>query len=250
MTQLDASPLDAEPTLAEFEDRFNEIDSKLDDSRSTFGTDADVHLVEEDEDDEDEVVTTTEEANTFSLKASLAEQAATEMEAVVNNLKNESAEPRQEPLLQNQASDRIPTNAEKATSTSAPTLSSSNSRWIVFAILLPTILSVFLGWKLSITSNEQRTGLLVNSPNEDVPTYEYQKKFKRTQCRYINGRQYCESDEQTELSSSGGASQHNPQRRASYYQRQRCSYVNGESYCESYEQEASSVGSNGGSVAS
>lgn len=207
----------------EFEEKFNAMDSELEEIRSS--------LVE----NENNKDNTTSTLISSKQNAALAENAAAEMEQIIKTL-NEQQGTKEDPL---EATDTSPQGKEErqhpvvVDSNTASTKKSSPVASLVF-LAVPILLAFIVGQKLS-TKNP--TSLDNDAPGHQVSQNErnnnYQEKRKIERCKYVNGEKYCESEEQSTSSGNGGDG---PQR---VYAFQKCRYVNGESYCESVEQRVS-----------
>ena len=215
--------------LAEYEDRFQHIDSTLEDLRSSFvevsredcfamddDDDNDASILEEEDDDKIGA-----SASMSTLKATLAEQSAAEMEKIVQTLKDQQKEGSEEATTASSEGEAAK-GEEPQNASGRPSPSSHPKGWMTAFLLIPVIFAILWAWNLQSTS---RAGAGADIVLQQQPSIQYRsRKVSRTRCRYVNGQQYCESDEQAQSISSQG-DQH--------YKRQQCQYINGESYCES-----------------
>ena len=253
---------DQDYVMAEYEDRFQEIDSKLDAMRASFHDDKTNNhdhigatiVVECDDDDDDNNTMDDDESlslHVSKLQASLAEKSATEMERIVQEaLQKQHLD--KDDTHETSHSTIDPTNATVST-TKQNDLSSQHTtkapRWMLLLVLVPTVLSALLAYQLWFSAPSPDSLTVVVVPQE-VPVMRSQQTYTRQVCRTMNdGRRYCESEQESAsvVGSSGQQTGAGQQHQQVYYQRQQCRYVNGESYCESYEesQQQSTSGESG-----
>ena len=231
---------DCSSLLAEYEDRFQHIDSTLEDLRSSFVevSREDCLAMGNDDDDDDNDASILEEDNAktgtsasmSTLKATLAEQSAAEMEKIVQTLK-EQQKAGSEETATSSSEGWVATREDSQTISNTPSPSSQPKGWMSAFLLIPVVLAVIWAWKLQPASSPGTAAEITlqqqqqQQQQQQPPNIQYRnRKVSRTRCRYVNGQQYCESDEQAQSTSSQG-DQH--------YERQQCQYINGESYCES-----------------
>ena len=239
--------------MTEYENRFRDIDSKLDAIRSSFGAEEQQQqpivgstVVIENDDDNDDDNSTLDGSlslNVGKLQATLAEKSAMEMKQIIETLQQQkdggNMVDRNANDNESESATKNMTRATTAATDNVPTASQKYSTWTVLLIGVPTLLCIVLAWTLlsgsSTISTTSVSSSVMSTPEE--PTIRFQQSYTRQICRTVNGQQYCESDQESQTSSSSGS--RNPaaqQRQTVSYQRQQCQYINGESYCESYEE--------------
>ena len=258
---------DDDYVMAEYEDRFHDIDAKLDALRSSFQTSSSpttegATVIVEDDEDDDHSSTLDGSLSSMQvgqLQVSLAEQSATEMQRIVQTLQAQQQVQRTDDDDQpkeaiNTASSTIKLNEGIATTV---TTTKGSPSWIllVVAVLLPTLIATVSAYQLWWTASLSTTTLgnqrgIVVQQQQPAPAVHYQQTFTRQVCRMINGQRYCESDSEsqatTTMATNAAAAANTGQQREIRYQRQQCQYVNGESYCESYQESRSTTGGSSG----
>lgn len=264
-----ANTIEHDYVMAEYEDRFQDIDNKLDALRNSFLSDDDndkddarhvgATIIVDDDDDDNSTMDGSLSLQVGKLQASLAEQSATEMERIVKSLQaqqgngtNDGDDTTTTATATKQGGDTV--KSKEATTSTASTTSKNRSgltipRWVVMLLIIPTLASAILAYKLFWTTAGDAS---ITSFQVQEPVVHFQQTYTRQVCRYINGQRYCESDQESQSSSSncGGSKSDTTSQQAQQqqvrYQRQQCRYVNGESYCESYEESRSASGNGGG----
>lgn len=220
---------------AELQDRFNEIDSEIDAIRSS--------ILDDDDGDDSGQSENKDVVKYSSDHAALAEDAAAEMERVVQSLREEQEQPED----YGEANESSP-HAQDTTNRQPPSPESSfqpsshleNEKTIksfhLKASVTILIAAILVGMKLNSASTAVEDTSL---PEATTPTKggKIHQRRKVERCRTVNGERYCESQEESTTTTSEDDWNGNPKRRATF---QKCRYVNGESYCESFEQSVSS----------
>jgi hypothetical protein len=261
-----------------YENQFKEIDSELDALRFSLhedevvdndrrppkqvggsGTTVILDEITEDADtaeeyDDDDLSTLDESLSLHvgKLQAALAQQSAQEMERIVQTLREQQQQQQHPQDGEGNGSKHDETsqltmeihNKEE----NLPSSGSSIPRWMVFLVLMLTLLCVALAWQMWSSSFYSSSPVVVMyTPAETMTTVHVQQTYTRQICRTNprTGQQVCESDQtsQHQASSSGSAAaatssgSDSVERQIYYHQRQeQCQYVNGQSYCESYEE--------------
>eukprot|EP00977_Amphora_coffeiformis_P010942 scaffold2590_cov160-Amphora_coffeaeformis.AAC.13 len=207
-----------------------------------------------DDDDDDESLS----LHVGKLQASLAEESATEMQRIVQEaLQNKQKQDLDDEnnVAKNlhdvlEASHTTPPATKENSPSSSPhsaKATTSTPRWTLLLVLVPTLLSALLAYQLwfSAPSSSADSAATIGAPQDDSPTTRahQQTTYTRQVCRTLpDGRQYCESDQESSARVVGHPHTGAGQQEQVYYQRQQCQYINGESYCESYEASQSASG--------
>jgi len=250
--------------LAEYESRFDEIDSTLEELRSSILQDDTKEKEENDDDDEATVDTVSYTLNIATMQASLAEESAKEMQEIVQGLKEEKQgqQHKHEENVKTKHPERRtdqPTTSPAATTRQLSSSTRSGTQKTLFFVIVPIVLAVGFAWKFASLQQQPTTGREVTTSLQRQPsttTVHYQESRKRQICRTnIYGQKTCESEEEEQSRSTShdeantnnlvrNNNQHqHPQTQGATtnykYARQTCRYVNGQSYCETYEQSQS-----------
>lgn len=250
---------EADFVMAEYEDRFQQLDSKLEAMRASFHDEANKNntkvdsnhegttVVVEDEDDDTSTLDEPLSEHLGKLQASLAEHDAMEMERIVQAIQRQQNDNHEDDT----ASRTINKSTAPVAATANDTVPSSTAipRWMLLLILIPTLLSAGLAYQLwfstkpSFISDDSVEAVASADPETPPAARVQQQVYTRQVCRTVNGHRYCESEQESASvvnshQGQGGGGRGGQQQQV-YYQRQQCQYVNGESYCESYEEETS-----------
>ena len=249
--------------LAEYESRFDEIDSKLDALRSSLNTKEEGGDNNDDEEEEKEatVDTVSYTLNIAAMQASLAEESAKEMEEIVQGLKEEEEQGQHHNVHEEEKVEtKNPETRTDQPTTTAPfpaaSPASNRSKQFLLFVLVPALLAMAgVAWKFG--SLQQQLTVTVSLQRQPSTTIQYQESRKRQICRTnIYGEPICESEQEQQSRSYDATAaatthqnnnvnantlvrnHHNPQTATTNYKyaRQTCRYVNGQSYCETYEQ--------------
>jgi hypothetical protein len=227
--------------IDEYEDRFSEIDSELDALRSSIlednTTDDTPSIAKEEKEDRSSTLHNSE------LVTSLVEESVAEMSKVVKTLKKGSTSDPLPSATSNEGSTQTDEPAVTQNEQSTASKPAEKKSSLIYAII-PVIIAVLVGLKLSnnaVSVVDGSTGAAsVQIPNSNNGrAIQYQESRKVERCRIVNGKKYCESDEQSRTATSDGSGAISTGQPRVFQQAtfQKCRYANGRSHCESFHQQ-------------